>query len=357
MTYLLFHQRYVIVVIVALWLWRNGEIIPFAWAAAAGNEVSAAVEVTPARRAAVASTLTAYGTVENSPEAAQALSAQAEGLVLKVYVAPGQAVRKGDLLLELGMTPNAQTELTDAQIGATFLRRELERLKALKTRQLATNAEVLSAEQALAKADATLANVRLRQGGQAIRKMVAGVDGVVDLVSVAQGEVVPPAAPLVRLAKGDRLRVRLGVEGEDLDRLRSGMTVVVSALFAGAKSVRGDIAQIYRRIDPKTRLAEVVVPLPMGPGLVPGAMVRGEVLLEQRSEVLVVPRSAVLWQGDKTYVYVIEQGRAARRPVETGQEQGKEIEIRSGIAAGDAVVSLGNYELTDGMRVRIGTAL
>jgi membrane fusion protein, multidrug efflux system len=313
---------------------------------------SALVETNPVQFVPMTETLTAYGTVEYAPESAHVLDVQGEGLVSKVFVAAGQRVRKGDLLLELTATANARTELGNARITVTFARKDLARLRDLKARQLATNAEVQAAEQTLAKAEALLDNVLKRQGDKAIRELRAGMDGVVDVVNVHQGEIAASGAPLLRLAKGNRLRVRLGVEAEDLQAVQEGQTVRVAPLYPGAPMVDGQVQQIYRQIDPKTRLAEVVVPLLAAPGLLPGAMVRGEIVVNHRPEVLAVPRGAVLTEGGKPHVFVVENGRAVRHVVEVGQEDGALVEVRGGLKVGDSVVSLGNYELQDGMPVR-----
>lgn len=314
---------------------------------------SAAVEVRPARLVAMTETLIAYGTVEYAPEQSQTVKVQGDGLVTKVLVAAGQRVHRGDLLVELTATANARTELENAQITVTFARKDRKRLRDLRARQLATNAEVQVAEEHLAKAEATLANVRKRQGATTTRVPRATMDGVVDVVNVQQGEIAAAGTPLLRLAKGDRLRVRLGVEAEDLDQVREGQEVRVAPLYAGSKVIKGQVRQIYRQIDPKTRLAEVVVPLPAAPTFLPGSMVRGEIILSQRPEVLAVPRAAVLSREGRPYVFVAQDGRAARRWVEIGQDDGEQVEIRQGLEPGEPVVSLGNYVLEDGMALRI----
>ena len=106
------------------------------------------------------------------------------------------------------------------------------------------------------------------------------------------------------------------------------------------------------QIDPNTRLANIVVPLPPGSGVLPGAVVRGDIVLRDRARVLAVPRSAVLNENGRAYLYVVTDGHARQRWVETGQESGEFVEIVDGVSAQEAVVTQGNHELSDGMAVR-----
>lgn len=314
--------------------------------------VSAMVQTSTAKLIRMTDSMTVYGTVEYAPEQSRVLDVQGEGIINKVMVAAGQKVRKGDVLLELTATVNAQTELENAQIAVKYARKDLQRLRDLRTRQLATNLDVQTAEETLAKAETAFSSAHKRQGGGNVRVLRAEMDGIVDQVNVRQGEMAAAGAPLIRLAKGDQLRVRLGVEAEDLSRLHEGLLVNIMPLHHGAQPSSGRIQQIYRQIDPKTRLAEIVVTLPSAPGLFPGAMVKGEIVLTQQT-VLTVPRSAVLSRNGKNYVFLAKDMRATLRWVETGNDNDSNIEIRRGLNAGDVVVSLGNYELENGMVLRV----
>ena len=313
---------------------------------------SALVSVTKTKLMKVTNSMIAYGTVEYAPEQSQVLNVQGDGIVSKVMVAAGQRVRKGEALLELSVTANAHTEFENARIAVNFAAKDLERLKGLRVRQLATNLEVQTAEETLARAQATLANVLKREGDSALRILHAESDGVVDQVTVHHGEIAVAGSPLIRLVKGDQLRVLLGVEAEDLPLMHEGLQVDVSPLNQDARPSKGHIQQIYRQIDPKTRLAEVVVGLPVAPGLLAGAVVKGEIILGKQT-VLTIPRSAVLSRDGHNYVFIARNSRAILKWVNTGQENGDNVEIRHGLTVGDDVVTLGNYELEHGMLLRV----
>lgn len=320
----------------------------------AAKPPSVLVQEAAANFAPISKTLTAYGTVEYSPEGARVMIVQVEAVVTQLLVAVGQPVKKGESLLTLEPSSNARLELDKARIDVQFARKEVERLNDLRQRQLATNAEVQTAEKNLATVEAAFANISRSHGGGGPRAVRADVAGTVQAVSVQLGQVVAPGAPLVTIGNRDRLRVKLGVEQDDLSQIHIEQRVDVRPINSAERPISSSIAKIYRQIDPKTRLAEAVIPLPSAHGLLPGAVVRAEIIIDSDPHVLVVPRSAVLYQQGKPYVFVDDHGHAAERPVEIGEDTGKVIEILKGLVAGQSVVTVGNAELTDGMALRAG---
>ena len=320
---------------------------------AAPGGPSALVQVAPVERLTAKSTITAYGTVEFSPADTQVVTLEGERVVTQVLVAPGQTVTEGDALLTVRATPSDQLELDRARIDVDFARKDLERLRNLRARQLATNAQVQAAEAALAKAEAVLTGATKRLGGPTELTVRADRAGVVESVTVREGDIVAPHSPLLRLARSDRLQVRFGVEPPEIQRVRPRQVVEVRPLDGSAEPITSQVTRVAGQIDPKTRLAEVVVPVPAAPDLVPGALVRGTIILAARPGALAVPHSAVLYDGARAYVFVVNRGRAVRRWVRVGEDDGRSVEILQGLAPGDPVVTLGNYELRDGMSIRV----
>ena len=330
------------------WLWGGLGLGLSILALPATAEVSALVQLTPARVMPLAEHLRAYGTVEFAPEGGRTLSLEAESLVSQVLVANGQRVRQGAALLRVAPSINDQLQLQQAQIGVRFALTDQQRLESLRTRQLATNAEVQTAQQILAKAQATLHDLQARLKTLQAGVVRAPINGVVETVSVHQGDLVPAGQPLLRLSTGNTLRILLGVEPEDLPRVKVGDAVQLRPVYGDQSPLSGKIQQIYWQVDPKTRLAQVVVPMPATPSLLPGAMVRAEIVLG-RQKSLAIPDSAVLQQGGRSYCFVDVRGKAQQRWIETGWREAGWIAVSNGLQAGEIVVSLGNYQLQDGM--------
>ncbi len=324
-------------------------------ASAQNKPPSAQVSVSPVKQAPVSTTLTVYGIVEYSPAGAHVVSAKAEQVVIRMLVAPGQQVRKGEALLTIAPGSASMLQLDSAKVDVRFARQQVEHSKNLLDRGLATNSTVQSAEKNLASVQAQLSNLEQRLGGANAHAVRADFAGVVQTVNAQTGQVVMQGSPLLTIGDARLVRVRLGVEQEALPQLHSGQKAEVSALRSDHPPIASTVSAIFPQIDPKTRQATAVVTLPTGHGLLPGSIVRASITTVDAPHALVVPRSAVLYDKQKPYVYLDEQGKAQRREVQTGIDDGDVIQITQGVAIGDPVISTGNAQLSDGMAVRTGS--
>jgi membrane fusion protein (multidrug efflux system) len=122
-----------------------------------------------------------------------------------------------------------------------------------------------------------------------------------------------------------------------------------------SSEVLGHIRIISRSINPVTRLVNIFISLKSPDGFFLGGYVRGKIVIASK-KTMVVPRDAVLPEDDHYVLFIVKNGRALKRVVKPGLENRTEIEIQGkGLAPGDLVVSLGNYELKDGMAIQAET--
>jgi RND family efflux transporter MFP subunit len=311
------------------------------------------VETAPVRAKAIGETLLAYGVLEPDPDQVLSLSLPHGGLVNRIWVGLGQRVVAGDKLIELVTAPDARMQFLQAQSAVDYAQRELERQQRLLSEQLTTKAQVDAAQKALRDAQTTAAALRERGMDVAVETLRTPIDGVITRLDVAQGQRIQADSTAMLIAAEKRLVARLGIEPEDLGRLSPGLPVTVSSVFVPDVRIETQLGEIHGMINPSTRLVDVLAPIPpeQTDTLVLGSRVSARIELPTH-QALVVPRSAVLRAGKQAYLYLVEKGIAHRVEVDTGVEQGTEVEVSGALAAGDAVVVLGNYELHDGMSVR-----
>lgn len=300
---------------------------------------------------AMKATLEAFGSTGFPPEHQHSINASAELRVGKVLVSAGESVRAGQSLLLATATANSRLELTRARNELQFSEQELARVSALRQQQLATNAELAAARQGHDNARAALASIVVRLGNRN-GEIRAENEGLVASVDVQQGDIVAAGAPLLHLADRAGLRVRLGIEPTDFVRVKEGQSVAVTSVYDAHITTRGRVVKLVKLVDPQTRLAEALIDVEPVDGLLPGSAVRAAIELQDRPQVLAVALAAVLYEGTRPYVYLIEKEKARRTWVTLGQVNDDRIEILSGAKAGDQVVVEGNYELEDGMAVK-----
>lgn len=313
----------------------------------------ATVRAAPATLAPMQQSLAAYGTVGYSASALQTISVPYQARVVSVDVVAGQAVHNGDALLVLQPTAAAALELQRAQNDAQFARKELARTRELFAQHLATNTDLAAAEQAAHNAEAARASAQARFGGSGEHTLRATHAGVVADIAAHAGEVIAADTVFAHVGDASGLRLDLAVEPSSIGLVHKNERVSFHLLEQGAPELEAAVERVGSQVDAQTRLIPVVAKLDAAAQVLPGAAVTARIETGSGKPVLGVPRAAVLYQNGKAYVFVIQSGKAVRRWVDAGADDGERIEIRSGLAANESVVVLGNYELRDGMAVKV----
>ena len=318
-------------------------------------EAAAPVRVEPAAAVRRQQTLSAFGAVEISPDHSRTISLPYDSVVVVLRAAAGETVRVGAPILEVRPTPAAAVEQRRAAEALRFARADNERVKRLRAENLATNADLAAATQALANAQSTVAELGAPSGAHGAQVVAAPIAGLIVTLGVAPGVVIPAGAPIAVVGDAQRLQARLGVEIEDLANIREGSSVALSDLQR-RRSAPGSVSRVLRRIDPTTRLAEITVTLPPGAAFLPGAPVRAEIAIGPMRDVIVVRKAALVYAGDKPSLFVAQGGIARKKTVTIGAEFDDRVEVLSGLDVGAAVIVDGAATLEDGGRVALPAA-
>ena len=156
---------------------------------------------------------------------------------------------------------------------------------------------------------------------------------------------------------GASFYVRLPFPEHVAAQLRIGQTVSLSSFANPTKTASGTIREIRPSLDSTTLSREVIVAV--GGGWRPAGSIRGEVVLGVRKNAMVIPEQAVVLRPTGSVVYVTEGETVKERLVQQGVRRGGEIEIVTGLKAGETVVVDGASQLTDGAKIKVrdgGTA-
>jgi len=310
------------------------------------------VQVAKVERKTITETVIAYGSVVAQPGKTHSVSIAFETRVRHILVAPGQFVQENDPLIEIEPSSGAQVQFQQAKNAAEAARKELKQTQERFNLKLATNQDLSGAEKTARDAEAQLTALQ-RAGAGGDNRLHSDMAGVIAKVDAQDGQIVPPGGPLVEIVAENEIEVKLGVEAEDLSAAPEGGSVtIVPVNDPTAFKVEGSIRLVTRRIDPTTRLVDVYVALPQGTKLLLDGYVRGEMKRTEKNA-LVVPRSAVLPNESREFeVFTVANNRATKHTVKIGAENPKEIQVLADdLHEGDPVVTVGNYELEDGMAV------
>jgi len=179
------------------------------------------------------------------------------------------------------------------------------------------------------------------------------VTGVVTSLDVSPGDYLRLGQKLATIASMDSLRVKCGANARDIAVIHEGDTVAVTSSATDA-TLPGKVVSVARSADPETRAFEVEVSIDNQNSLLrPGMFVRVSLVIDQLDDVIVVPHGAVVELNDEPTVFVVENGKARKRIIKKGEELEDGVVIRSGLQAGDTLVTLGQTFLDDGFAVKI----
>jgi RND family efflux transporter MFP subunit len=324
-----------------------------ATAAEEAAQPAAKVETAVLADQAIAQTIEVFGVVAGAPSSDHVISAPYDVVVRSVHVGVGTSVAAGDVLMEVDPSPDAKLAADSARSVLALANRALAAAQERYDLKLANNQELLTAQQA--EEDAKLkADSFAARGFGGDGRIIAAAAGVVSKLDLFAGALAPSGTALVTVSGGGQLEARLGVEAADLGSLTAGQPVILeSANRAESEKTTTTLRTVGAALDPVTGAAEVRAAVPAGSPVLLGEHVRGQIELQRKEHALVVPRSAVLPDDDKHVLFTVKDGKAVRHEVKLGLATDELIEVIGvGLQAGDVVVTLGNYELEDGMAIQ-----
>lgn len=314
-------------------------------------EASVLIETAVPREQLLKRTVEAYGIIATGEDAVAGISFLHAGQISDLRVRPGQVVDAGELLLGLSTDPSATLSYQTAVATLEFAKRDLARTNILVAQHLATNAQLTAAQKAVDDAMAAVEAQRKLGNDQKTELATAPFDGYVTGLMVALGDRVQPNTTVMKLARTDRLQVTFGLEPEDAVHVKTGMKAVVVPIFTPVRQLNGVVRGVTGSVNPATKLIDAWVDLPAADPLVPGTAVSVQIVLDEHIG-WVVPRDAVLRDQTGDYIFQVIGTRAERVAVKTGIETDKFTEIIGPIDPKRQIVTLGNYELQNGMAVR-----
>jgi len=313
----------------------------------------ASVATAEVQREQVTETVKAFGVVAADPNSQFVLATPIEGRIRKLNAYKGQVVQAGDEIAEIEPGPVARSQFGQLQTAVTNAEQQLEHFRRLFAEQLATRDQVAAAEQTLADARSQLAAQKALGGGEQLVTLRSPKTGIVTNLTAQIGAQVAANATVAEFADRVSLMIQLGVEPSDAPEVAVGDRVQLEHLFAKGPAVPAEIASVGAIVDPTTRLLDALVHVTgeAAQQFALGETVKATVASKQ-SEVLTIPRSAMLYDGDQPYVFVIDGGHARQRSVKLGEGRGEKVWVEGGLEAGQLVAVSGLIGLTDGAKVR-----
>ena len=233
---------------------------------------------------------------------------------------------------------------SDAQVANAAYARALR----LKADGLASNADVETARSAAIAARAAVANTGMG-GGITLRASVAGT---VQGLTAKPGDQIPAGTTVATIVGRGDVRARFGVDPTIVSRIQPGAAVQIQPA-GGGSPITAIIVGVDPSVDATTRLAMCSPAYRRGLGIAVGVPLRATIQVGATQQGIIIPYSALLDDGGRSYVFVVTKGVAKRVDVSPGNTAGDLVEISKGLQPGDQVVTEGGTALDDGMKVHV----
>lgn len=273
------------------------------------------------------------------------IASKITGNITTLQVDLGSRINKGDLLIEVGAGEiSAQLQQAEAQLEQA--RRNLAREEKLLKKNAATQQTVNSLRDSTRIAEAAH-NEALTM--LEYTRITAPFSGIVTRKFASVGDLATPGKPLLQIEAENSLQVLTDIPEALILKINKDdrLSVFIPSVDV---TTEGVVAEVSPTADPSSRSAPIKLRIAADSRLRSGQFAR-VTLTKDQAETLTVPAGAVVPFGQMERVFVNSEGKAKLRLVRTGARINDNIEILSGLAEGETVISGGNLNLLDGQPI------
>ncbi|MEN6615208.1 MAG: efflux RND transporter periplasmic adaptor subunit [Syntrophorhabdus sp.] len=294
---------------------------------------------------------------------------RATGTLSKLKYQVGDVVKKGDLIVEID-DREIIANLRNAEAAVDEQRRDLdakkaqdvynqtnyEREKRLLAKEYTTKDSVEKAKRELdvSAAQVELGKAKVKEAQEKFKalkvshsytKIYAPISGYISAVATQEGETVVSglSAPnLITIIDPTKLEMWIYVDETDIGRVKPGLRVEYWVDAYRERIYNGVIDRIYPQPELKENIVYYLAIVKIDPqdavSLKPEMTSHVRIIIEQKSNVIVVPNGAIRFEDKKNVVYVRSKGKSFRQEVTPGVRDQKYTEITSGLSEGQEVI-------------------
>ena len=305
------------------------------------------VEVAKASRRSIAASY--MGTAPLEARGESQVVAKTSGIALRVFVDVGQQVRAGQPLVQIDRD-RATLQVAQADAQVRKLEANYRRASQLVEQKMVSVNDVEQLRYDLENARASLRLARLEQSYGTV---TAPISGVVAARSIKPGNLVQINTPIFTIVDTSRLEATLNAPEREIETLKAGQSVLLSVDALPGKTFEGRIDRVSPVVDSGSGTFRVICTFDGGGLLQPGMFGRIRIEYDQRANALVIPRTALLEDGNAPAVYTVKADKATRTALKLGYIDGQWVEVREGLREGDPVVVAGKTALREGSAVQV----
>ena len=268
--------------------------------------------------------------------------AKVEGEIREVLAEEGDDVTEGQVIARLD-GDRLRLELNESEARLRKMQRDFERNKDLREKGLLSEGdfEKLRFDLEALQASYNLASLELDY-----TQIRAPISGVVAERYIKIGNTIRVGDPLYRVTSLDPLVAYLHVPEREYRQITAGQPVAIDIDALAGQRIFAAVTRVSPVVDPATGTFKITIEIEDDERIIkPGMFGRMSIVYDRHLNVLTIPRSAIVEDTDTESVFVVEDGKAVRRTVTTGYGQDGMIEVVTGLAEDDQVITVGQVGL------------
>jgi RND family efflux transporter MFP subunit len=298
------------------------------------------------------------------------LFAKVDGYLETLTVDKGDFIKAGHLIADIDV-PELRANLVKYKAELELAQAEFNQLSeaAVKNASYTTGADSEAAKTRLAIASGKLAvaksNLQYTESMLKYARVTAPFDGIITkryvdpgaYIPVPNAAATPEAAAIVNLTDFKTLRLQVAVPETEATHIEIGEHIRWTTDDYPGEHFDGTVTRTYWALDKptKTMLTETQMANP-GMKLKPGMLVNARIGIEKKDDALLLPVGAVVREKASSFVFIFNDGKAKKSPVQTGFNDGANVEIVAGIKPADLAIVPGQQSLRDGQPVKVTDA-
>ncbi|ASR42137.1 efflux transporter periplasmic adaptor subunit [Xanthomonas citri pv. mangiferaeindicae] len=275
--------------------------------------------------------------------------AKTSGIALEVLVEEGDAVRAGQPLVRLD-PDRARLAVLQSRATMGKLENSYRRAQQLVGQQMISANDL---DQIKFDLDTARAQYEMAQLELSYTTVTAPIAGVISQRMIRTGNFVQINTPIFSIVDNARIEATLNVPERELRVLKRGQPVRLQVDALPGESFEGVVERVAPVVESRSGTFRVVTAFAGTDALRAGMFGRIHIDYDQRADALVIPRAALLDDGDQAAVFTVRDGKAVRVPVTLGYVDGDLIEVRDGLKDGMQVVTAGKVALREGSPVQV----
>lgn len=276
--------------------------------------------------------------------------AKVPGEVREILVEEGDDVEKGQILARLD-GDRLRLELNESRARLRKLQRDFQRNKDLRKKGLISEGDFEKIQYELEALQASYNLASLELDYTQIR---APISGVVSERFIKLGSTIELGAPIFRVTSFEPLVAYLHVPEREYRRIEPGQPVRIDIDALAGFELFAEVTRVSPVVDPDTGTFKISIEINDAERRIkPGMFARMTIVYDKHDNALQIPRGAVIEEMGVTSVFVVADGIAIRKPVQTGFGNDGMIEITDGIVDSDRVITVGQIGLKPDAKVTV----